>query len=107
LLPAFFPVLDGQETGLRLWRQSRGLQRHFVDEKPVITVVIISAKAVPSTMTTTVGNPLSARNLEQEHLAYPEASPASLAGPLRYSGPRYVRELAKWATVSKSTTNNF
>jgi phosphoribosylglycinamide formyltransferase-1 len=62
---------------------------HFVDEK-VDNGVIILQRAVPVEDDDTAET-LSARILEQEHLAYPEAIARVVSGEYRILGRRYLK----------------
>jgi phosphoribosylglycinamide formyltransferase-1 len=88
LLPAF-PGLDAQGQALKYGARVAGCTVHFVDEA-VDHGVIILQKTVPvhddDTETT-----LSARILEQEHRAYPEAISTVLSGEYVIEDRRYVR----------------
>jgi phosphoribosylglycinamide formyltransferase 1 len=88
LLPAF-PGLDAQQQALDYGAKVAGCTVHFVDEA-VDHGVIICQHPVPvhddDTATT-----LSARILEQEHLAYPEAITRVLSGNYVPQGRRYLK----------------
>jgi phosphoribosylglycinamide formyltransferase 1 len=88
LLPAF-PGLDAQQQALNYGAKVAGCTVHFVDEA-VDHGVIIRQHPVPvhddDTATT-----LSARILEQEHLAYPEAITRVLCGNYAPQGRRYLK----------------
>jgi phosphoribosylglycinamide formyltransferase 1 len=88
LLPAF-PGLDAQQQALDYGAKVAGCTVHFVDEA-VDHGVIICQHPVPvhddDTATT-----LSARILEQEHLAYPEAIARVLSGNYAPQGRRYLK----------------
>ena len=88
LLPAF-PGLDSQRQAFDYGAKVAGCSVHFVDEA-VDHGVIILQKAVPVNDDDTVET-LSARILEQEHLAYPEAIARVLSGDYVIQGRRYVR----------------
>lgn len=88
LLPAF-PGLDAQRQALAYGAKVAGCSVHFVDEA-VDHGVIILQKAVPVEEDDTVET-LSARILEQEHLAYPEAIGRVLSGNYYVQGRRYFR----------------
>lgn len=88
LLPAF-PGLDAQRQALDYGAKVAGCSVHFVDEA-VDHGVIILQKAVPVEENDTVET-LSARILEQEHLAYPEAIGRALSGNYYVQGRRYLR----------------
>jgi phosphoribosylglycinamide formyltransferase-1 len=88
LLPAF-PGLDAQAQALEFGAKVAGCTVHFVDEG-VDSGAIILQRAVPVRDDDTAES-LSARVLEQEHIAYPEAIARVLSGEYRLVGRRYVR----------------
>jgi phosphoribosylglycinamide formyltransferase-1 len=88
LLPAF-PGLDAQKQAFDYGAKVAGCTVHFVDEA-VDHGVILLQKTVPVHDDDTVET-LSARILEQEHLAYPEAIARVLGGHYVIQGRRYVR----------------
>jgi phosphoribosylglycinamide formyltransferase-1 len=88
LLPSF-PGLDAQKQALDFGTKVAGCTVHFVDEA-VDHGVIVLQHAIPIQDNDTVDT-LSARILEQEHLAYPEAIARVLSGDFRIEGRRYVR----------------
>jgi phosphoribosylglycinamide formyltransferase 1 len=88
LLPAF-PGLDAQRQAFDYGAKVAGCSVHFVDEA-VDHGVIILQKTVPVNDDDTAET-LSARILEQEHLAYPEAIARVLGGHYVIQGRRYVR----------------
>jgi len=88
LLPAF-PGLDAQKQAFDYGAKVAGCSVHFVDEA-VDHGVIILQKTVPVNDDDTAET-LSARILEQEHLAYPEAIARVLSGDYVIRGRRYVR----------------
>jgi phosphoribosylglycinamide formyltransferase-1 len=88
LLPAF-PGLNAQEQAFDYGAKVAGCTVHFVDEA-VDHGVIILQKTVPVNDDDTAET-LSARILEQEHLAYPEAIARVLGGHYVIQGRRYVR----------------
>ncbi|HTC76559.1 MAG TPA: phosphoribosylglycinamide formyltransferase [Edaphobacter sp.] len=88
LLPAF-PGLDAQRQAFDYGAKVAGCSVHFVDEA-VDHGVIILQKTVPVNDHDTVET-LSARILEHEHLAYPEAIARVLSGHYVIQGRRYVR----------------
>lgn len=88
LLPAF-PGLDAQRQALEYGAKVAGCSVHFVDEA-VDHGVIILQKTVPLQDDDTAET-LSARILEQEHLAYPEAIARVLSGEYTIHGRRYLR----------------
>ena len=88
LLPAF-PGLDAQQQALDYGAKVAGCTVHFVDEA-VDHGVIILQKTVGVKDDDTAAT-LSARVLEQEHVAYPEAIARVLSGSFVIRGRRYVR----------------
>jgi phosphoribosylglycinamide formyltransferase-1 len=88
LLPAF-PGLNAQLQAFNYGAKVAGCSVHFVDEA-VDHGVIILQKTVPVNDDDTAES-LSARILEQEHLAYPEAIARVLSGDYVIQGRRYVR----------------
>jgi phosphoribosylglycinamide formyltransferase-1 len=88
LLPAF-PGLDAQKQALDYGAKVAGCTVHFVDEA-VDHGVIILQKTVPVKDDDTAET-LSARVLEQEHMAYPEAIARVLSGDYAAQGRRYLR----------------
>jgi phosphoribosylglycinamide formyltransferase-1 len=87
LLPAF-PGLDAQQQALDYGAKVAGCTVHFVDEA-VDHGTIILQKAVPVKDDDT-NETLSARILQQEHIAYPEAISRVLSGEYIIRGRRYV-----------------
>jgi phosphoribosylglycinamide formyltransferase-1 len=77
LLPAF-PGLDAQHQAFDYGVQVAGCTVHFVDEQLDHGVIILQ-KTVP-VLESDDAHTLSARILEQEHLAYPEAIARVLSG---------------------------
>jgi phosphoribosylglycinamide formyltransferase-1 len=88
LLPAF-PGLDAQRQAFDYGAKVAGCTVHFVDEA-VDHGVIILQRAVPVNDEDTPET-LSARILEQEHLAYPEAIARVLGGHYTIRDRRYLR----------------
>jgi len=88
LLPAF-PGLDAQDQALKYGAKVAGCTVHFVDEA-VDHGVIILQKTVPVQDDDTEAT-LSARILEQEHRAYPEAIAAVLSEEYAIEDRRFVR----------------
>lgn len=88
LLPAF-PGLDAQAQALEFGAKVAGCTVHFVDEG-VDHGTIVVQRAVP-VLDGDTPESLSARILEQEHIAYPEAISRVLSGEFYFSGRRYVR----------------
>jgi phosphoribosylglycinamide formyltransferase 1 len=88
LLPAF-PGLDAQGQALDFGARVAGCTVHFVDEAVDHGVVVVQ-RSVPVEDGDTAET-LSARILEQEHLAYPEAIARVLSGHYAIIGRRYLR----------------
>jgi len=88
LLPAF-PGLDAQRQAFDYGAKVAGCTVHFVDEA-VDHGVIILQRTVPVNDDDTAET-LSARILEQEHLAYPEAIARVLGGHYTIRDRRYLR----------------
>lgn len=89
LLPAF-PGLDAQKQALDYGAKIAGCTVHFVDEA-VDHGVIILQKTVPVKEDDSPET-LSARILQQEHAAYPEAIARVLSGQYTISNRRYIRQ---------------
>jgi phosphoribosylglycinamide formyltransferase 1 len=88
LLPAF-PGLDVQRQALEYGVQVSGCTVHFVDEQLDHGVIILQR---PVAVREDDGaESLSARILEQEHLAYSEAIARVLSGEYEIVGRRYLR----------------
>jgi len=88
LLPSF-PGLDAQAKALEFGAKVAGCTVHFVDEAVDHGVIILQrAVAVEDDDTPET---LSARILEQEHLAYPEAIARVVSGEYRTVGRRYLK----------------
>jgi phosphoribosylglycinamide formyltransferase-1 len=88
LLPAF-PGLDAQHQAFDYGAKVTGCTVHFVDEA-VDHGVIILQKTVP-VLDEDTPETLSARILDQEHLAYPEAITRVLSGQYTIHNRRYLR----------------
>ena len=88
LLPAF-PGLDAQHQAFDYGAKVAGCTVHFVDEA-VDHGVIILQKTVP-VLDGDTPETLSARILEQEHQAYPEAISRVLSGDYVIQNRRYLR----------------
>jgi phosphoribosylglycinamide formyltransferase-1 len=88
LLPAF-PGLDAQAQALEYGARVAGCTVHFVDEA-VDHGAIIMQRVVP-VLDEDTAESLSARILEQEHIAYTEAIARVLSGEYHLVGRRYVR----------------
>ena len=87
LLPAF-PGLDAQHQAFDYGAKVAGCTVHFVDEA-VDHGVIVLQKTVP-VLDDDTADTLSARILEQEHIAYPEAIARVLSGKYCVDGRRYL-----------------
>jgi phosphoribosylglycinamide formyltransferase-1 len=88
LLPAF-PGLHAQKQALEYGAQTSGCTVHFVDEELDHGVIVLQ-KVVP-VLDADDEDALSARILEQEHIAYPEAIARVLSGEYEIRGRRYLR----------------
>lgn len=88
LLPAF-PGLDAQAQALRYGVGVTGCTVHFVDDQLDHGVIVLQ-RAVPVLEGDDEAT-LSARILEQEHVAYPEAITRILSRKYKIEGRRYVR----------------
>jgi phosphoribosylglycinamide formyltransferase-1 len=88
LLPAF-PGLDAQKQAFDYGVKFAGCTVHFVDEK-MDTGPIILQKCVP-VLEDDTEETLSARILEQEHIAYPEAVRLFAEGKLKVDGRKVIR----------------
>jgi phosphoribosylglycinamide formyltransferase-1 len=89
LLPAF-PGLDAQKQAVEHGVKISGCTVHFVDEHLDHGPIILQ-KTVP-VLETDDDHTLSARILEQEHLAYTEALRLVLKGDVEVQGRRVVRK---------------
>ncbi len=87
LLPAF-PGLDAQRQALDYGVPVTGCTVHFVDEELDHGVIVLQ-RTVPVLDRDDEAS-LSARILEQEHLAYPEAIARVISGRFAIVGRRYV-----------------
>jgi phosphoribosylglycinamide formyltransferase-1 len=88
LLPAF-PGLDAQRQALEYGAKVAGCTVHFVDEAVDHGVIILQKTVAVKDDDTP--ETLSARVLQQEHAAYPEAIARVLSGQYTFSGRRYIR----------------
>ena len=88
LLPSF-PGLDAQEQAFTYGVQVAGCTVHFVDEELDHGVIVLQNN-VP-VFESDDAQALSARILEQEHIAYSEAIARVLSEEYRVVGRRYVR----------------
>lgn len=89
LLPAF-PGLEAQQQAFAYGVKVAGCTVHFVDEELDHGAIIVQ-KAV-SVLEDDDEHTLSARILEQEHIAYSEAISLVLADNFKIAGRRLVRE---------------
>ena len=87
LLPAF-PGLDAQFQALEYGVAITGCTVHFVDEELDHGPIVLQ-RAVP-VLGDDDESTLSARILEQEHIAYPEAIARVLSGHYDFAGRRYA-----------------
>jgi len=87
LLPAF-PGLDAQRQALEYGVKVSGCTVHFVDEQLDHGVIVLQ-KTV-SVLDEDTAETLSARILEQEHIAYTEAIARVLSGKYEITGRRYL-----------------
>jgi len=88
LLPAF-PGLEAQQQAFAYGVKVTGCTVHFVDEELDHGAIIVQ-KTVP-VMDSDDEHTLSARILEQEHIAYTEAIRLVLEGKFEIAGRRFVR----------------
>ncbi len=89
LLPAF-PGLDAQKQALEYGSRITGCTVHFVDEH-LDHGVIVTQRSV-AVLPDDDEHSLSARILEQEHIAYSEAISMVLSGEYEVQGRRYLRK---------------
>jgi phosphoribosylglycinamide formyltransferase-1 len=89
LLPAF-PGLDAQRQALEYGAQVSGCTVHFVDEHLDHGVIVVQ-RSVP-VLPDDDEHTLSARILEQEHLAYSEGIRRVLGGEFEIQGRKYGRK---------------
>jgi phosphoribosylglycinamide formyltransferase-1 len=94
LLPAF-PGLDAQKQALEHGVKVSGCTVHFVDEHLDHGPIILQ-KTVP-VLENDSEHALSARILEQEHIAYTEALRLLVAGDIEIEGRRVVKKVRKQA----------
>jgi len=87
LLPAF-PGLEAQSQALDYGVRVSGCTVHFVDEELDHGIIVVQ-KTVP-VLPEDDAHALSARILEQEHVAYAEAIERVLSGKYRVVGRRYL-----------------
>lgn len=90
LLPAF-PGLNAQQQAIDYGAKVTGCTVHFVDEELDHGAIVLQ-HSVPIKDSDTV-DMLSARVLEQEHLAYTEAIKRVISGDYEHRGRRYVRTI--------------
>jgi phosphoribosylglycinamide formyltransferase 1 len=100
LLPSF-PGLDAQAQALAYGVGISGCTVHFVDEQLDHGVIVLQ-RAVP-VLQGDDGETLSARILQQEHLAYPEAISRVLSGTYTIVDRRYVARASQTATLIEET----
>jgi len=100
LLPSF-PGLDAQAQALAYGVGISGCTVHFVDEQLDHGVIVLQ-RAVP-VLQGDDEEILSARILEQEHIAYPEAISRVLSGNYSIVDRRYVTRVARTATLIEET----
>jgi len=89
LLPAF-PGLEAQKQALEYGAKISGCTVHFVDERLDHGAIILQ-RSVPVLESDDV-HTLSARILEQEHIAYTEAIRLLLSGKIEIQGRRVIRK---------------
>ena len=87
LLPSF-PGLDAQSQTLEYGAKVAGCTVHFVDEAVDHGAIVM--QNVVAVLDDDTAETLSARILEQEHIAYPEAIARVLSGEYGFAGRRYV-----------------
>ena len=100
LLPSF-PGLDAQAQALTYGVAISGCTVHFVDEQLDHGVIVLQ-RAVP-VLQGDNEETLSARILEQEHIAYPEAISRVLSGNYAIVDRRYVARASQNATLIEET----
>ncbi len=88
LLPSF-PGLEAQTQALEFGAKVAGCTVHFVDEAVDHGAIVIQ-RTVP-VLDDDTPESLSARVLEQEHIAYPEAIARVVSGEYELRGRRYVK----------------
>jgi phosphoribosylglycinamide formyltransferase 1 len=91
LLPAF-PGLDAQHQSFEYGVKVAGCTVHFVDEQLDHGVIVLQ-RTVPVEESDDA-HALSARILEQEHIAYSEAINRVLSGDYEIKGRRFVRKFS-------------
>ena len=89
LLPAF-PGLEAQKQALEYGAKVAGCSVHFVDEAVDHGVIVLQKTVTVNDDDS--ADTLSARILEQEHIAYPEAIAQVLSGEYTIQGRRYLRQ---------------
>ncbi|MGB6302588.1 MAG: phosphoribosylglycinamide formyltransferase, partial [Acidobacteriaceae bacterium] len=100
LLPSF-PGLDAQAQALAYGVAISGCTVHFVDEQLDHGVIVLQ-RAVP-VLQGDDEETLSARILEQEHIAYPEAISRVLSGNYAIVDRRYVVRASQGAALIEET----
>ncbi|MES2223219.1 MAG: phosphoribosylglycinamide formyltransferase [Acidobacteriota bacterium] len=101
LLPSF-PGLDAQAQALAYGVAISGCTVHFVDEELDHGVIVLQ-RSVP-VLPGDDEEALSARILEQEHIAYPEAIARVLSGNYAIVDRRYVARASESARMVEETT---
>jgi phosphoribosylglycinamide formyltransferase 1 len=88
LLPAF-PGLDAQQQALDYGAKIAGCTVHFVDDAVDHGAIVVQRHV--HVLDDDTAESLSARILEQEHIAYPEAIARVLSEDFSFSGRRYIK----------------
>ncbi|MGB6934964.1 MAG: formyltransferase family protein, partial [Acidobacteriaceae bacterium] len=96
-----FPGLDAQAQALAYGVAISGCTVHFVDEQLDHGVIVLQ-RAVP-VLQGDDEETLSARILEQEHIAYPEAISRVLSGNYAIVDRRYVVRASQGAALIEET----
>jgi len=92
LLPSF-PGLDAQAQAIEYGVKVAGCTVHFVDEAIDHGAIILQRTV--HVLDEDTADSLSARILEQEHIAYAQAISRVLSGEFGFEGRRYVRKSPK------------
>jgi phosphoribosylglycinamide formyltransferase 1 len=100
LLPSF-PGLDAQAQALQYGVAITGCTVHFVDEQLDHGVIVLQ-RAVP-VLPSDNEEALSARILQQEHIAYPEAISRVLCGKYTIVERRYIARTPQTASLIEET----
>lgn len=88
LLPAF-PGLEAQGQALEFGAKVTGCTVHFVDEAVDHGAIVVQRTV--QVLDDDTAETLSARVLEEEHIAFPEAIARVVSGEFELRGRRYVR----------------